>query len=75
MDVSNKILSDITTFMKYAKHIDNKKRREKWKEIVDRNSNMHKKKYTMLLKQLPATGRLTLADIGSLITKIRRLKW
>jgi ribonucleoside-diphosphate reductase alpha chain len=48
MDISNKILSDITTFMKYAKHRDDKKRREIWKEIVGRNKKMHHKKYKML---------------------------
>ena len=48
MDISNKILSDITVFMKYAKHLENKKRRETWGELVGRNKVMHQKKYTML---------------------------
>jgi ribonucleoside-diphosphate reductase alpha chain len=48
MDISNKILSDITVFMKYAKHLENKKRRETWEELVGRNKDMHQKKYTML---------------------------
>jgi len=34
-----------------------------------------KKKHSVLLKQLPATGRLTLADISALINKIKRIKW
>ena len=48
MDISNKILSDITVFMKYAKHLENKSRRETWGELVGRNKKMHQKKYTML---------------------------
>ena len=48
MDISNKILSDITVFMKYAKHLEDKKRRETWEELVGRNKKMHQKKYTML---------------------------
>ena len=48
MDISNKILSDITVFMKYAKHIEEKKRRENWGELVKRNKDMHRKKYKML---------------------------
>ena len=41
LDKAASILSSITIFMKYAKHIDNKKRRENWKEIVTRNKNFH----------------------------------
>ena len=48
MDISNKILSDITVFMKYAKHKDKEARRETWNELVGRNKKMHQKKYTML---------------------------
>ena len=48
MDISNKILSDITVFMKYAKHLEDKQRRETWGELVRRNKKMHHKKYKML---------------------------
>ena len=48
MDISNKILSDITVFMKYAKHLQDEARRETWEELVSRNKTMHRKKYTML---------------------------
>ena len=34
--------------MKYAKHIEEKKRRENWGELVKRNKDMHRKKYKML---------------------------
>ena len=42
---SRDILSDITVYMKYARFIPRKKRRETWKEIVSRNKKMHQKKY------------------------------
>ena len=54
MDISSKILSDITVFMKYAKHIEEKNRRENWKELVGRNKEMHRKKYTMLNGEIDA---------------------
>ena len=42
MELSNKILSDITVYMKYAKYIPELNRRETWEELVTRNKNMHK---------------------------------
>ena len=45
MELSSKILSDITVHMKYARHLDDKFRRENWEELVTRNKNMHIKKY------------------------------
>ena len=58
MDISNKILSDITVFMKYAKHKDEAARRETWKELVGRNKKMHQKKYTMLNGEIDAAYKL-----------------
>jgi len=49
MELSNKILSDITVYMKYAKYIPELNRRETWKELVTRNKNMHIKKYPELI--------------------------
>ena len=43
--LSRDILSDITVHMKYARYLHNKKRRETWAEMVDRNKRMHIKKY------------------------------
>ena len=37
MELSNKILSDITVYMKYAKFVPELNRRETWVELVDRN--------------------------------------
>ncbi len=45
MDLSQKILSDITVFNKYSKHIPNKNRRENWSELCERNKNMHLDRY------------------------------
>lgn len=43
--LSAQILSDITVFTKYAKFIPEKNRRESFKEIVDRNRDMHLRKF------------------------------
>ena len=48
MEVSNRILSDITVHMKYARYLEGKQRRENWNELVTRNMNMHIKKYPQL---------------------------
>ena len=45
MELSNKILSDITVHMKYAKYLPDLNRRETWGELVTRNKEMHQKKY------------------------------
>ena len=50
--MSNKILSDITVYMKYAKYIPENNRRETWEELVTRNKNMHIKKYPELTDQI-----------------------
>jgi len=45
MELSNRILSDITVYMKYAKYLPTENRRETWEELVTRNKEMHQKKY------------------------------
>ncbi len=52
MDISNRILSDITVYMKYAKYIPELKRRETWQELVTRNMEMHIKQYPHLEKEI-----------------------
>ena len=47
-DLSKEILSDITVHMKYAKYIPELNRRETWFELVQRNKEMHQKKYPSL---------------------------
>lgn len=41
-------MSDITVHMKYSKYLPEKKRRETWEELVQRNMQMHLKKYPAL---------------------------
>ena len=55
MDISQQILSDITIFNKYAKHIKEVERRETWEEIAQRYFAMHAKKYPELEKELSDT--------------------
>lgn len=52
MELSNKILSDITVYMKYAKWRELDWRRETWDEICDRNMQMHIKKYPKLEQEI-----------------------
>ena len=52
MDISQKILSDITVYMKYAKYLPEQKRRESWEDLVTRNRDMHIKKYPMLKDEI-----------------------
>ena len=52
MNISNKILSDITVHMKYAKYIPEFNRRETWEELVTRNKNMHIKTYPNLKDEI-----------------------
>ena len=52
MDASQKILSDLTVYMKYAKFVPELNRRETWEELVTRNMNMHIKKYPSLKNEI-----------------------
>ncbi len=52
MDLSQKILSDITVYSKYARFNHDKQRRETWDEIIDRNKAMHVAKYPSLANEI-----------------------
>jgi ribonucleoside-diphosphate reductase alpha chain len=52
MDISQSILSDLTVYMKYAKFNPELNRRESWKELVDRNKEMHLKKFPHLKEEI-----------------------
>jgi len=54
MLLESKLLSDITTFMKYSKYVPEKKRRETWNELVDRNKQMHVEKFPHLVEEIEA---------------------
>ena len=84
MDINNKILSDVTVFMKYAKYLPKEQRRETWEEIVLRNKNMHLKHYpsqsehiewayTYVLnrKVLPSMRSMQFAGVASEINPAR----
>jgi len=58
MDISTKILSDITVYMKYARYLPEKKRRETWKELVERNKKMHIKKYPEMKSEIDKAYKL-----------------
>ena len=52
LEISRKILSDITVYSKYAKFIRKEKRREIWSESVVRNKKMHLKKYPKIKNEI-----------------------
>jgi len=58
MNLSNKILSEITVHMKYAKYLPEHNRRETWEELVTRNKNMHIKKYPGLTEEIEDVYKL-----------------
>jgi ribonucleoside-triphosphate reductase len=58
MDVTQEILSEITTYMKYAKYSPEKKRRETWKELVTRNKEMHQAKFPQLKDEIEESYKL-----------------
>ena len=57
MNKNNKILSDITVHMKYAKFIPELNRRETWEELVTRNKEMHQKRYPDLYNEIEENYR------------------
>ena len=52
MNTANKILSDITVHMKYARYLPEANRRETWEELVTRNKLMHIKKFPKLKSEI-----------------------
>ena len=58
MELSNKILSDITVHMKYAKFLPEMNRRETWEELVTRNKEMHQKKYPQIKDEIEEVYKL-----------------
>src|SRR5687768_10515863 len=56
MTKEKEILSSLIVFSKYAKYIPEKKRRETWKEIVDRYLQMMIKRYPKLEKLIIQNG-------------------
>ena len=61
MDISNRILSEITVYMKYARFIPEKNRRETWEELVTRNKEMHQRKYPQLKDEIESVYSMVYA--------------
>jgi len=58
MDVTQEILSEITTYMKYAKFRPELNRRETWEELVTRNKEMHQLKFPQLKDEIENAYKL-----------------
>jgi len=58
MDVTQSILSEITTYMKYAKFRPEVNRRETWEELVTRNKEMHQTKFPQLKDEIEEAYKL-----------------
>lgn len=52
MDLSQKILSDLVVFNKYAKYEEEVKHREDWQTLCERNMSMHIRKYPQLKSEI-----------------------
>ncbi len=52
LSISTQILSDITVYTKYARFWPHLQRRETWREICERNMQMHVKKYPQLRQEI-----------------------
>ena len=58
MDVTQEILSEITTYMKYSKFRPELNRRETWEELVTRNKEMHQAKFPQLKDEIEEAYKL-----------------
>jgi ribonucleoside-diphosphate reductase alpha chain len=54
MNIEQNILSDVTVYLKYAKYVPEKNRRETWEELVTRNKTMHLDKFPNLAEEIEA---------------------
>jgi len=61
MYLEREMLSDITVYMKYAKYLPKKERRETWREVVNRNKNMHIKTYPELKDEINTAYKMVTA--------------
>ena len=58
MDISQKILSELTVYMKYARYLPIQERRETWEEMIVRNKNMHIENFPNLSKEIESAYEL-----------------
>jgi len=58
LDISQKILSEITVYMKYARYLPTAQRRETWEEMITRNRNMHIENFPELTSEIENAYKL-----------------
>ena len=58
MDISQKILSEITVYMKYARYLAAAQRRETWEEMITRNRDMHIENFPKLTNEIESAYKL-----------------
>ena len=58
MDISQKILSEITVYMKYARYLPEAQRRETWEEMITRNRDMHIENFPKLASEIENAYKL-----------------
>ena len=58
MDISQKILSEITVYMKYARYLPAVQRRETWEEMITRNRDMHIENFPELTSEIENAYKL-----------------
>jgi ribonucleoside-triphosphate reductase len=58
LDISQKILSEITVYMKYARYLPAAQRRETWEEMITRNRDMHIESFPKLTSEIESAYKL-----------------
>jgi len=58
LDISQKILSEITVYMKYARYLPSAQRRETWEEMITRNRDMHIESFPKLTSEIENAYKL-----------------
>jgi len=58
LDISQKILSEITVYMKYARYLPAAQRRETWEEMITRNRDMHIENFPKLTNEIESAYKL-----------------
>jgi len=61
MELSSKVLSDVTVHMKYARFREDLQRRETWEELVTRNKEMHMRNYPDMHDEIEEAYRFVYA--------------
>ena len=79
MNIEQSILSDVTVYLKYAKYVPEKNRRETWEELVTRNKNMHLEKFPHLTEEIEAAykyvyDKKVLPSMRSMQLQVNQLK-